>query len=77
MPRPSKDVLGLNLQTYSTSLASAAEFTCLAWAAAPTTNCKPQEVSDRMVEPAEPNQSSANGVGNVTFCTVQNIMALL
>ena len=71
--RPFKDVLGLNLQTYSTSLASAAELTCLAWPAAPTTNCKPQEVSDHMVEPVVPNQSSVNAVGNVTIlvCTVQ------
>lgn len=79
MLRLSKDVLGLNLQTYSTSLASAAEFTCSAWAAAPTTNCKPQEVSDHMVEPAEPNESSADAVGNVTIlvCTVRNIVARL
>jgi hypothetical protein len=77
--RPFKDVLGLNLHTYSTSLASAAEFTCSAWAAAPTTNCKPQEVSDHIVEPAEPKQSSANAVGNVTILvyTVQNIVARL
>jgi len=76
---PFKDVLGLNLQTYSASLASAAEFTCSAWAAAPTTNCKPQEVSDHMVEPAEPNQSSAKAVGNVTIlvCIGQNIVARL
>jgi hypothetical protein len=34
---------------------------------------------DHMVEPAEPNQSSANAVGNVTtlVCTVQNIVARL
>jgi hypothetical protein len=76
---PFKDVLGLNLQTYSAPLASAAEFTCSTWAAAPTTNCKPQGVSDHMVEPAEPNESSANAVVNVTIlvCTVQNIVARL
>jgi hypothetical protein len=77
MLRPSKDALGLNLQTYSKSLTSAAEITCSAWAAAPTTNCKPTEVSDHMVEPPEPNQSSANAVENVTICTVQNVAAEL